>query len=89
MHWDATRKLQARAGLRYVGRSYSDNANQFRVPGYATVDATLSYALTRKLAVDLHVYNLLDKDYAVTTYNDQQWILGRPRSVDVALRAGF
>jgi iron complex outermembrane recepter protein len=89
LRWDATRKLQARAGLRYVGRSYSDNANQFRVPGYATVDATLSYALTRKLAVDLHVYNLLDKDYAVTTYNDQQWILGRPRSVDVALRAGF
>jgi iron complex outermembrane receptor protein len=89
LRWDVTRKLQARAGLRYVGHSYSDNANQFRVPGYATVDATLSYALTRRLAVDVHVYNLADKAYAITTYNDQQWILGRPRSVDISLRAGF
>ena len=30
-----------------------------------------------------------DKLYAVTSYNDQQWILGRPRSIDVALRARF
>jgi iron complex outermembrane receptor protein len=89
LRWDATRKLQARAGLRYVGHSYSDDANQFRVPGYATVDATLSYALTPRLAVDVHVYNLFDRDYAITTYNDEQWILGRPRSVDVSLRAGF
>jgi iron complex outermembrane receptor protein len=89
LRWDATRKLQTRAGLRYVGRTYSDNADQFRIPGYATVDATLSYALTQRLALDVHVTNLFDKDYATTTYNDQQWILGRPRSVDVTLRAGF
>jgi iron complex outermembrane recepter protein len=89
LRWNATRKLQARAGLRYVTHSFSDNDNQFRVPGYATVDATLSYALTQRLAVDVHVYNLLDKDYAITTYNDEQWILGRPRSVDVSLRAAF
>ncbi len=89
LRWDATRKLQARAGLRYVGRTFSDNANTFRIPGYAVVDATLSYALTRRAALDVHVYNLANKDYATTTYNDEQWILGRPRSVDVSLRAGF
>jgi len=89
LRWDATHQLQARAGLRYVGRQFSDNANRFRLPGYATVDATLSYAVTRNVAVDLHVYNLFDKDYATNAYNDQQWVLGRPRSVDVSLRAGF
>ncbi|WP_260928365.1 TonB-dependent receptor [Novosphingobium sp. 9] len=89
LRWNATRQLQARAGLRYVGRTYSDNANAFRIPGYATVDTTLSWALTPKLALDLRVYNLLDKAYAMTSYNDEQWILGRPRSVDVTLRAGF
>lgn len=79
----------AQAGLRYVGHSYSDDANAFRVPGYSVVDAGVSYALTRQLAVDLRVYNLLDKDYATATYDNEQWILGRPRAVDVSLRARF
>ncbi len=89
LRWDATRRVQARAGLRYVGRRFSDNGNAFRIPGYATVDGTLSYALSPHMAVDLRVYNLFDKAYAVTAYGDQQWILGRPRSLDVALRAAF
>lgn len=89
LRWNPLHQLQARAGLRYVGQTFSDNANRFRIPGYATVDGTLSYAITPRLAADVHVYNLLDKVYAVTTYNDQQWLLGRPRSVDVSLRAAF
>lgn len=89
IRWDATRQIQARAGLRYVGKRYSDNRNTFRVPAYTVVDASLSYALTDNVAVDLRIYNLFDRDYAVTTYNDEQWILGRPRSIDVAFRASF
>lgn len=89
LRWSGYDKLTVRTGLRYVGHSYSDNANQFRVPGYTVVDAAISYAITPQLALDVHVANLFDKDYAVTTYNDEQWILGRPRSVDVALRARF
>jgi iron complex outermembrane receptor protein len=89
LRWDATSSLQLRGGLRYVGATWSDNANRFRIPDYTTFDATLSYALTRSLAVDLHVYNLTDKHYAVTSYNDEQWILGRPRSVDLTLRAAL
>jgi len=89
LRWDATARMQARAGLRYVGRRFSDNADAFRIPGYATVDATLSYALSPRMAVDLRVYNLFDKAYAVTAYGDQQWILGRPRSLDLGLRATF
>lgn len=89
LRWNATRALQARVGLRHVGRRYADNANRFRVPGYTTLDATLSYAVTPHLAVDIHAYNLIDRDYAISTYNNQQWVLGRPRSVDVSLRAIF
>lgn len=89
LRWDATTRMQARAGLRYVGRRFSDNGAVFRIPGYATVDATLSYALTPRMAVDVRVYNLFDKAYAVTAYGDQQWILGRPRALDVGLRAAF
>ena len=89
LRWDATHRIQARAGLRYVGRRFSDNGNAFRIPAYATVDGTLSYAVGPHMAVDLRVYNLFDKAYAITAYGDQQWILGRPRSLDVALRAAF
>jgi iron complex outermembrane receptor protein len=89
LRWDATARIQARTELRYVGRTFSDNANRFRMPAYAVVDAGVSYAVTRRVAVDLRVYNLFDKDYATNSYSDQQWVLARPRSVDVALRARF
>jgi iron complex outermembrane receptor protein len=89
LRWDATRKAQVRAGLRYVGKRYSDDANTFRVPAYTVVDASLSYAVTANVAVDVRVTNLFDKDYARTTYYDQMFILGRPRSVDVSLRTRF
>jgi iron complex outermembrane receptor protein len=26
----------------------------------------------------IHGYNLIDTDYALSTYNNQQWVLGRP-----------
>jgi iron complex outermembrane receptor protein len=89
LRWDAFARFQARGQLRYVGHTYSDDANAFRIPGYAVVDAGISYAMTSQIALELRGYNLLNKDYAMTSYNDEQWLLGRPRSVDVALRARF
>ena len=89
LNWKANDKLQARAGLRYVGQTYSDNANTFRIPGYTVVDASVSYAITPQVALNVNVSNLFDKDYATNAYNDEQWILGRPRSVDVSLKLRF
>lgn len=89
LSWKAMDRFEARAGLRYVGRTFSDNANDFRIPAYAVVDGGATYAFTSNLALEVHVYNVFDKKYATTTYNDEQWILGRPRSVDVALKARF
>lgn len=89
LRYAVTDRLQTRAGLRYVGRTYSDNANNFRVPAYSVVDAGLSYAVTDNIALNARIYNLVDKDYATTTYNDEQWLLGRPRSVDVSISARF
>lgn len=89
LRWDAFARFQARGQLRYVGHTYSDDANAFRVPGYAVIDAGMSYALTSQVALELRAYNLLNKDYATNSYNNEQWLLGRPRSIDVALRARF
>jgi len=81
--------FQARANLRYVGRRFSDNANRFRIPAYTVVDLSATYAITPNVGLDVRVYNLFDEDYALSTYSDEQWILGRPRSFDVSLRASF
>jgi iron complex outermembrane recepter protein len=88
LRWSAER-FAVQAGLRYVGDSFSDDANEFRIPGYTVVDAGVSFAINSKLAIDLHAYNLFDKDYVLTTYDNEQWILGRPLSFDVSVRAEF
>lgn len=89
LRWSDSSHLSARANLRYVGRRFTDNANDFRVPAYTVVDLAASYALTSSLALDLRLYNLFDANYAFSTYADEQWILGRPRSFDVSVRASF
>ena len=43
----------------------------------------------RALGLEARVYNLFDEAYAEGFYNDEQWILGRPRSFDVSVRAAF
>lgn len=89
VYWNPFASLRANASLRYVGRTWSDDANSYRVPGYAVVDAGLTYNISPRLAANLRVYNLLDKDYATATYNDEQWLLGRPRSIDFSVTANF
>lgn len=89
LRWTDGGRFSTRANLRYVGRRFTDNANAFRVPAYTVFDLGASYALTPNLALDVRVYNLLDEDFAFSTYADEQWILGRPRSFDVAVRASF
>ena len=89
LSWTGMDGLQLRGDLRYVGRRFSDNANQFRIPAYTVVDLSATYALTQNVALDVRVFNLFDQAYAQTTYSDQQWILGRPRSIDFSIRANF
>jgi len=89
LSWDAFDKLQLRGLLRYVGSRYQTDANTSQLPSYTVIDAGVSYAFSDQVAVDLRAFNLFNKDYAVTQYNPGQFILGRPRSFDIALRARF
>ncbi|MGQ4273894.1 TonB-dependent siderophore receptor [Terrihabitans sp. B22-R8] len=49
-------------GVRYQGRSFADNLNQFEVPGATLVDAAVRYE-REDWGVALNVTNLLDKEY--------------------------
>ncbi|KXF76391.1 ferrichrome-iron receptor [Paramesorhizobium deserti] len=58
----ALQGLQLGAGVRYVGSSYADAENQYKVPDVALVDLKLGYEKDN-WGVDLNVTNLFDKDY--------------------------
>ena len=53
-------------GIRYVGKSWRDQANTDENPSYTLVDTTISYKVTDSLALQLNVNNLLDKEYTTT-----------------------
>jgi iron complex outermembrane receptor protein len=89
LRWSGLANVELRGNLRYVGRRFTDNANTFRVPAYTVVDLSATYAITSNVGLDVRLYNLFDEAYAQATYGNEQWILGRPRSVDLALRASF
>jgi iron complex outermembrane receptor protein len=50
------------AGVRFVGRSFADQANTYRVPGYTVADAALHYERDNWRAA-LNVSNLFDEVY--------------------------
>jgi iron complex outermembrane recepter protein len=90
--WDANSRLQARGGVRIVGRRFGDTANTFVVPSYSVVDGGLRLGLTSRTALNLRVYNALDRIFVVAprgNLSNPQWLLGRPRGFDVEWSARF
>ena len=90
--WDAPQSWQFRAGMRSVGRRYWDNANSFQAPAYTVLDAGARKKLTDKAAVDLFLFNLTNALYATDFYSNDfapQWMLGVPRSAELALTLHF
>lgn len=60
--------LGAGLGVRYVGSTFGDDANTFKVPGATVVDAALSYERDQ-FKVSVNASNLFDKDYVASCGN--------------------
>ncbi|UIJ72134.1 TonB-dependent siderophore receptor [Aurantimonas sp. HBX-1] len=60
--------LGAGLGVRYVGSSYGDDANSFKVPSATVVDAVLSYERDN-YEVSVNASNLFDKEYVASCGN--------------------
>lgn len=60
-------------GGRYIGFSYGDSVNFFKVGSYTVVDALVRYDLARVgmvgFNVALYVNNLFDREYVVSCFN--------------------
>ncbi|MDB5702588.1 MAG: TonB-dependent receptor [Sphingomonadales bacterium] len=93
VNWDATSRIKAQAGVRYVGNRFIDTANLISTPDYSVFDASLRYVVTDRLAVDVRAFNLTDKLYATTFIGNGrgggQWQLGAPRSFEIAVTGQF
>lgn len=87
--WAFAPDWKARAAARYVGETYSDNANAFKQPDYMLFDAGVEWALHKDVNLAFRVYNLFDKVYALNTYGDEQWILGAPRTAVISTHVKF
>jgi iron complex outermembrane receptor protein len=87
--YDFTSAFTGRFGYRRVGKMFNDDANTLQVPAYEVVDLGLDYEVNDDTKLTLRVSNAFDKVYAQSTYADEQWILGRPRSVELMIRGRF
>lgn len=87
--WGFAPNWSANAGVQIVGKTYADNANTLEMPSYTLVNAGVQWKPDVNTTVSLRVYNLFDKIYATSSYSDNQWILGMPRTAQLAVNVKF
>lgn len=83
----------AGTGFRYIGSSYGDNANSFRVGGYTLWDAAIRYSLTQAglpgSDLSLNISNLFDRHYVSSCFADYACYWGSERRVTVSATLRF
>lgn len=79
--------LRLGAGARYVGSTFGDSANSFKVDSYTVVDALVSYQLGKVDAsldgveVSLNATNLFDEEYVAGCFSTVGCQYGQQRTV--------
>lgn len=90
LQWSFLPGWDAAAGLRYVGRRFSNTANSLVVGDYAVFDLRLRHRLTRQASLYGRLSNVFDRLYATSTSNSgSQWMLGAPRALEVGVDLSF
>lgn len=92
-------RLTLGVGARYMSKltraQINDNTtvattNMVNVPSYTVVDAMIGYRINDKVDLRLNLYNLFDKEYAVTVNNaGNRMLLGVPRSAALTANIRF
>ncbi|RKO74683.1 TonB-dependent siderophore receptor [Pectobacterium parmentieri] len=78
-------------GVRYIGTSYGDNSESFKVPSYTLYDAMVRYDLgeassrLKGAEVQLNVNNLTDKDYVSSCSGNSACFYGSGRSITASV----
>lgn len=75
-------------GVRHTGKTWGNNQNTFRVPGFTLWDLKLAYLLDQWLpgaSVQLNVQNVADKTYVASCAADFACFYGRGRRATLSL----
>ena len=80
--------LSIGGGVVYTNDSAGDSTDTFTLPGYAVYDGLLQYARDR-WSIQLNVYNLSDKVYAITAVDRTRIYSGEPRNYRASWRWKF
>jgi iron complex outermembrane receptor protein len=83
------RGLKLGGGVFVVGRREGDLNNSFEAPGYARVDARVSYKIHENLNASLNINNLFDKYYIEAPIGSTQLYPGEPLTVLGRLQLTF
>lgn len=86
--WAFAPNWSANAGVQIVGRTYADAANTLAIPAYTVVNAGVQWKPDARTTVSFRVYNLFDTIYA-TSGTTSQWLLGMPRTAQLAVNVKF
>jgi len=86
--WAFAPNWSANAGIQIVGKAYADNANTVSMPAYNVVNAGVQWKPDPNTTVSFRVYNLFDTVYA-TSGTTTPWLLGMPRTAQLALNVKF
>lgn len=85
----ALRGFGAGAGVRYVGTTYGDWENTFKVSAFTLVDAAIHYDFRddlKGMRLSLNASNLLDKTYVASCEAESYCIYGLRRVVTAAVK---
>jgi iron complex outermembrane receptor protein len=86
--WASAPNWSVNGGAQIVGKTFADNANTLARPAYTVVNGGVQWKPDANTTLSLRVYNLFDTIYA-TSGNTTQWLLGMPRTAELALNVRF
>jgi iron complex outermembrane recepter protein len=82
-------RLGAGWGIFYTGSVFGNVQNLYRVPGYTTVDAQLSYRLLERTKLQFNAKNLLNERFYIAGSNLLGIFPGAPRSFAASITTTF
>jgi len=85
--WTIAKAFRIITDARYVGERVVGYPTP--IPSYTVVDASANWDMNDKIGLLLKVDNVLDELYATGAYLEDQWMVGRPRTLSVAFDYRF
>ena len=85
--WTIADAFRIIADARYVGERVTGYPTP--IPSYTVVDASANWDLSESIGLLVKVDNVLDELYASAAYLEDQWMVGRPRTLSLAFDYRF